>query len=86
MLHIKLKKSWSQKRFSPWFLTCAASLKKILARPIPISVYKIVQTIGNTAAGGEKAGFASSAYDIVPTLVNRPATVPTANTSKIEPI
>ena len=52
---------------------------------IPINMYKIVHTIGNTMAGGDRAGFTMvSLYNAVPSRDSHPDRAPTASANKIQ--
>ena len=57
ILQKKLKANWVKKRSKLRERALEAGDVYIRAAPIPISANRIPQTIGNTIAGGDSAGF-----------------------------
>ena len=85
--HSKLKKNIDHKKLTAsWYVYIvrafalsigAALLCAIKYADIPISVYRIVHTIGNSQPGGDKDGVSSVLKIFILFLVNRAARAPT---------
>ena len=85
--HSKLKKNMDHRKLTiNWYVYIArafalsigaALLCAIRYADIPISVYRIVHTIGNNQPGGDEAGFSSVLKRFILFCVNRAARAPT---------